>query len=404
MLDRIHDATECRRLPEQRVAFDRRWWLGLAGLLIVAITAHFGDLTARHLLSDESLHVNAAAMVRAGQSAFDVPGYLGTPLFAHAISWLGNLIGAWPSVLAVRALNALAATAIAWLASAEVHGTPRVRWAVAALLVIAAPPLEEGLRAGNPSILANAATLLMVAIWSRRPVIAGLALGIGLAVKPYAVALLPVLLAARPGPPSHRNLTVGLIGGSVFALALLTLPSELARMLASHENMGVGLRSMSLQRMAVCFFGWGPRTSAVIVVVIAVAVVYTCWRRRSEREIAHIAILASLFALTRIWLHVLALTLPWACGVLADRLRGARAAWHCPPPARQRQILRLLLSTAVVIVLYNGDVFVALNIVTPTIPGWLDGIATLLPLVALVVLFLQSRALARPQEPGRAQV
>jgi hypothetical protein len=52
-----------------------------------------------------------------------------------------------------------------------------------------------------------------------------------------------------------------------------------------------------------------------------------------------------------------------------------------------------LLSVALALVLYNCDAFFALSILVPAIPPLLDGVGTLIPFSALVIVFWQSLAL-----------
>jgi hypothetical protein len=52
-----------------------------------------------------------------------------------------------------------------------------------------------------------------------------------------------------------------------------------------------------------------------------------------------------------------------------------------------------LLSVALALVLYNCDAFFALSILVPAIPPLLDGVGTLIPFSALLIVFWQSLAL-----------
>jgi hypothetical protein len=368
-------------------------WLRFVAVLVLAGAFHAKYLIARHYLGDESLYVNAASLVQSGQSAFLAPAYLGTAFFAHIFARMAGMFGIFPVAVAFRLLNLLAVATIAWLAAIESKCSTNIRLVIAAALALAAPPLAEGLRVGNLSILVAALTLLALRYWGERPVCAGLLLGAGLVVKPYALGFLPVLLVARLRPRSRANLVFACVAGAIFAIGLCALPAELVAMAHSHEAMDVELRSLSLQRIAFCFTGWGPRTSVILLVVLGSAALYTARTTRTLREVGHIAVLASLLSITRIWLHVLAVTLPWAVVVVADRVRGLHAVWRESLRARRIATLRLLLSVALALVLYNCDAFFALSILVPAIPPLLDGVGTLIPFSALVIVFWQSLAL-----------
>lgn len=385
--------------PQTDAAPAPKWrtWLGFFAVVALAGAFHAKYLTVWHYLGDEVLHVNAAAAVRTGASAFSAHAYLGTGCFAHGFAWLARPFGLFPVAVAFRVLNLIAVATIAWLAAHESKASPRVRLLIAAALVVAAPPFGEGLRVGNLSLLVTALSLLALSHWTVAPVRAGLLLGAGLVIKPYALGFLPVLLVARLHPRSRANLVFAGVAGVIFAVGLFAFPAELVAMARSHEAMGVDLRSLSLQRIVFCFTGWGPRTSVILVAVLGAAALYTARATRTARAIAHIAVLASLLSITRIWLHVLAITLPWMVAVVAARMRALHDVWS-ELQARRLAMLRLLGSVALILVLCNCDTFFALNILVPAIPHALDGLGTLIPFAALLLLFKQSLALS----PARA--
>jgi hypothetical protein len=358
-----------------------------AALLLLAFAYHASYLTARWWISDEGINMLAAQMVRDGRSPYDHAPYLGTPAFAHACAWAAGWIGLHPVAFALRILNLVATAVVAWLASGWVRTTPRIRFATAVLVLLGASPLLDALRAGNLSPIVNALTLIVLLSWRRHPVAAGLALGLGLAIKPYALLLMPVLFAARLERTTRAHLIAPLIAGAVFLAALLAYPSELWRMLAQHQSFGLSARSMSLQRPLYCLLGWGPTTVTILIAVTLVAVIYVRLRPRNDGEVAHLAVLACILGLTRIWLHTLTPALPLICVVLAERTRGLVAAWRGPVGNRKRALMDLTGSVALVVILFNCDTWVCMTFVYSDLPRWADGLFALLPLAALLMLF-----------------
>ena len=366
-----------------------RWQPALAfgALVLLAFAYRASYLTASRWFSDEADYMVAVRMVRDGRSPYDRALYLGTPAFAYACAWAARWIGLFRVVLVIRVLNVVATAVIAWIASGWVRSTPRIRYATAALVLLAAPPLLDALRAGNLSPIVNALTLIVLLSWRRHPVAAGLALGVGLAIKPYALPLMPVLFAARLERPTRAHVIAPLTAGAAFLAALLASPSELWRMLARHQNFGVVSRSMSLQRPLYCLLGWGPTTTTILIAVTLAATIYVRLRPRSDGEVAHLAVLACILGLTRIWLHTLTLALPLICQVLAERTRRLAAVWQGPVANRKRLLMDLITSVALVFILFNCDTWVCMTILFPALPRWADGLFALLPLAALLALF-----------------
>jgi hypothetical protein len=368
-----------------------RWQpaVAFAALLLLAFAYHAGYLAASGWLSDEVIFPVAVRMVLDGRSPYDQAVYLGTPTFAYACAWAARRIGLFQVALVVRALNVVATAVVAWMASRWVRSTLRIRCATAVLVLLAAPPLLDALRAGNPSPIVNALTLIVLVSWRRHPVAAGLALGVGLVIKPYALLLIPVLFAARLERPTRAHVIAPLTAGAVFLSALLAIPSEFWRMLAQHEGFNVEGRSMSLQRPLYCLIGWGPSTTTILIVVTLAAVIHVRLRQRSDGEVAHVAMLACILGLTRIWLHTLTLALPLVCQVLAERTRRLAAAWQGPVAIRKRLLMDLIGSVALVFILFNCDTWVCMTILYPALPRWADALFALLPLAALLALFWQ---------------
>jgi hypothetical protein len=354
---------------------------------LLAFAYHASYLTARWWISDESGYMVAVQMVRDGRSPYDHPPYLGTPAFACACAWAAGWIGLHPVAFTIRVLNVVATAVVAWIASGWVRSTPHIRIATAVLVLFVASPLLDALGAGNISPIVNALTLIVLLSWRRHPVAAGLALGLGLVIKPYALLLMPVLFAARLERTTRAHLIAPLTAGAVFLAALLAYPSELWRMLAQHESFDLGLRSMSLQRPLYCLLGWAPTTTTILVAVTLVAVIHVRLRPRSDEEVAHLAVLACILGLTRIWLHTLTPALPLICVLLADRTRGLVAAWQGPAGNRKRALMDLFGSVALVVILFNCDTWVCMTILYSDLPRWADGLFALVPLAALLTLF-----------------
>lgn len=375
--------------PTNRWCKPRRPWgevLGAFFVLGMVFVWNRGYLLSAHSPSDEAVWLRVMALIKAGRSAYDDSVFLGTPFTAHAVAWFGMHLGVRPAIVGMRVLNLLGVAAIVLQAGWAAWRCTKSRVLGATGVVLLGAPIHDALAAGNISPMISALTLASLSSWRRHPIAAGLLLGLGLAIKPYALLVLPIWLVARSLQGSARSARLAaVIGGSLLLASLMLLPSETARMVQQHEHYPNYLRSLSLQHLARVLVGWGPSTSQVLVVVLIPAIIWLRRRPRSDGQINLAALFAMTVGLTRIWVHTLAPLLPLICVLLVERGLWLAHAWRSPE--RAKSVLRLLGAALLVGVVFASDEWVAVSAMVPDLPRWIDGFLVAVPLLALFALF-----------------
>jgi hypothetical protein len=201
----------------------RPWPLALLGVAVLLVVGSrdvwWSDFGTEALPAFE-------ALARGDWSAFVAksPGYAGAMVlrapFAGPAGWLGGgatalyLAGAVPCALALAALGAMLGR------EARAAGGSRLAWPLVVGLSAASPVAGLALAWGHPEDLLAGAAAVGATLLARdgRVVLAGLALGLAVAAKQWAVlAGLPVLLAAPRGQ-------VRLVGLAALVVALVHLP------------------------------------------------------------------------------------------------------------------------------------------------------------------------------------
>ena len=313
-------------LPRSRHA------LALALLCLLGLARFWTSLCAPEPHIDEALYERAFQAVQAGHSPYTVPGYYYPTAFAFLGSWLDAQIGERAVRLGLRACNLLGLLGTLWLsaawwfrsASARPLGEPWIeRLAVAALLLVAAPGIAEGLHLGNLSFLAAGLALAGWTLAGRLPWLAGIALAASLALKPLTAAALPLLVLT---PPEHRAKSyriAGLVGGTLTTIIWLAFPYFGELLGQKVERIG-RIRTWSVYRLAdVLGLEIGRLVLYVGLVALALLI---CWRFRGIRASGSVwlAFVTATCVLTTplIWGHTLILFFPTL--VMATRVVSAR--------------------------------------------------------------------------------
>jgi hypothetical protein len=314
--------------PSRDVAArSRRAWLALGArrhasalalLAAVALALHHRAVLHPGPQGDEPLYAAAAARVTAGASPFEVPGYYYPAAFAHAWAVTERLAPSVPAWRWWRGANLAAAVLLVWLAAGHLS-VRRERWWLAPLLgapLLAAPGLSFALGDGNLSPLTALLVAAGVLSAGRRWAIAGLLLGLSVAIKPFALPALVALAVPwrRPGAgeePSRRlgpTQRAGLLGLALAAAVLLAFPHWRELLGQPVQALTAG-RTVSVDRL-FHLLGLELQRPALLALVYG-ALAAAAWRfTRTPTERAVVALAGAVVAAPLVWSHTMLLALP----------------------------------------------------------------------------------------------
>ncbi len=339
--------------------------LAIGALSALAVARFWADL---HLpvLVDEPPITEAIEHVLAGRSPYEVVRYLYPPPPAILGAALAARWGLGAAVIAMRTANVVGVAAAAWAALAWGPWRGRTRAAIAAGMILFAPPIASALEAGNLSGVSCGLALVALACVEQGPLACGILLGTSVALKPSAIGVLAVLIAH----PRFRR--AGALA-AVTALAFLALgPRQLADMLARGSARYGGVTTGSLVHALECFGVRVPLALPAVVIAGACAWGYT--RRPPMSELALVACLASVLSLPLVWTHTLLLALP-ACAAAAARAIGT----HCDA---SRRALHTVCVFGGIEIVFGAGIWRSFT----ELDRGLQGVLTLVPLAALTAL------------------
>ena len=309
----------------------------LSLLAILALVRFWPLLSAPEAHIDEDLYEQAFRAVGEGRSPYSVRGYYYPTAFAYLGSWLTESLGTAATRGCLRALNVLALIGTLWLATAwwagptgsmarsrEVRRAWLERLALAALLLVAAPGAFLGIHLGNLSFVAIGLALGGLGLAPQRPVAAGIALALSVALKPIAAAVLPLLILTPPRAQARAYRLSGWIGGALASTLWLTFPYFPELLDQKIERIG-RIRTWSLYRLAdVLHLDLGRL--GILACLVSIAVLACSRARRHQAEWLAVTLTASVLTTPLIWSHTLLLVFP----VLMMAASLARARWPHP--------------------------------------------------------------------------
>ncbi len=298
-------ASAWRRLPRHR---------HLAAVLLLALLAlaRWSFLRSPVPLGDEAVYLQAFETVRAGGTPYDVEGFFYPLVFARVGAGLLGVLGPGGTLAALRAANLLGLAFAFWTATAWLPLRIAGRWLAAAALLCLSPAVYAGLDLGNVSFFIVGLALAGALGWPRRPMPAGALLGVSVALKPIAAALIPILGVHRPGRPAAsggaRHLLAGATAAAVAVLLLLPI-SDLREMLGQEMVPLAYARSFSLQRL-LALFGVDVPQVVLTLAATAVAVAAARWRPMSSVQLLCFAVATISLVTPLVWNHTLIVVLP----------------------------------------------------------------------------------------------
>lgn len=359
----------------------------VALLLGVCVLRWWPYLTADHRVNDEISYVRGARLAAAGESPYSGGGYLYPPGPAVVGGAAIQRFGLLPTLRAVRLLNYLGLAVVAWVAVGFLPFAAAVRWLVAAAILCLSPAVRFGVAFSNLSLAVGGLIVFALAVWARRPLLAGSLLGGSLAIKPLAPGALAVLLAHRGEAPAQRRLLVVAAAAVVALACVLPFPwvgDMVGFAAAGIEPLG---RSASIHRVAF-LLGWSRWTSALSILLLLPVVWLARRRRLRPEEVVALALAATVSLTPVVWSHTLVLTLP------LQVLAGARAwrRWRARTGTRPGYELALVALGIAALQLAEGATGIDDR------PVALQVVAALPPAVSPLALVLYLLATAGPIE------
>ncbi len=300
----------------------------VVGLALVIAVRHWFHAVTPTALNDEIPYMRAVNFVLNGLSPYTRGLYLYPPLLAVVGARFVESFGEAAFLWLLRALSYLGMALTVWIGLLVV---PWRRWYLPAAIAFLclAPAVTFSIVIHNISPLVAGATLLALWIWPRRPIAAGLLLGLAAVLKPMVFLVPFLLLAHRPSVGGQRHRIAGAVGMVTTAL-LLWLPPYLPEMLSLASKTATIPRSVSFHRLAY-LAGWEQNTIWVSGAIALVALLVVRRIELNRLEFMVVSVTASLMATPVLWSHTLVLAIPVQTMVLErlhERRRDGRLRHH----------------------------------------------------------------------------
>lgn len=372
----------------------------LATLVVGLCVLHGAFVFEPGRLTDEHFYEPAIERAVAGDSPYDVPGFLYPPSFARAGSVLHRMFGPVGSRYLLRSLNLLGLIYILWFTvvrgiEAARRGTTTVAlpiWVLVGLPValLWTPGVGFGVFAGNFSFLVGAVALFAIWHTDRRPVVGGILLGATLLTKPLIAGALPLFLVPGPRTASTTNLIQRLnarrafaaLFGALIAVVILWIDRhELVQMLAAEPPDLAKKRSLSIFRIAR-ELGFGELRLPLFATVTALLSVSFWGRLPARPHLLVAALLAVPLTTLVVWGHTLVLFFPVAAMAIgrwiARRREAGLVGIFAGEPEDRLETVIVLGATAVLLFAHPGGF--------ADKPGIVQALLLMPPLIAPIAL------------------
>jgi len=319
--------------------------LALVVLVALAVTRYADLLADPEAWIDESIYQQGFLALDAGRSPYQHPGFYYPPPFAHAGAFLLARIGAESQRYWLRGLNVLGLVWVIWLAAAWLPA-PRadparglvLRLAVSIFLLVAPVGVFLGLRVGNISFAIAALALTAICWYPRFPIVSGLLLGLSVAFKPLAPAVLAVLIAQPTHQRAHAAAGRRCALAAVASMAALCLPyaGELRDLFAQQLSTLVEGRILSTYRL-VHLLGLPLGRATVFALLTLVLMVFARRYATTHCRVVALALGAVVLTAPALWSHTMTVLDPvlTMASVLAYR-NWSRTRARAPGSAHDR--------------------------------------------------------------------
>lgn len=299
------------------------WWrhgAAVAILVLVLIARFPASIADPEPLWDELDYFRGFHSVARGDTPYADPAFLYPPVVAIVGAWGSERFGEGAVLVAIRGANLLGIATALWCSLAWLGRGWRWRVVGAAAIACLAPPIRLGILWGNLNLAVAGMVILGLLLWPKRPLIAGLLLGLSIAIKPLAPVAVLALLCHRPVDGGRRHWVAGGLALALSGVLILGFP-HLEEMLARTSGDLVS-GTVSLHRFPYLLgFDLSPFW---LFSLVALATVW--WvRRLPAMGPAHLLCFATTAALASsplVWVHTLLLALPLQ--VLAVQLAWSR--------------------------------------------------------------------------------
>lgn len=353
-------------------------------------------LATPELLADEFFYLPSFALVAEGRSPYENRAFLYPPQLAVLGAWATARLGALPFFACLRLLEYLGIVAAATVALARTPWSFRARVVAGVALLWLSPAVASGLRLGNVVFAAIGAALVALHLWPRRPVAAGLLLALSVALKPIAVAAIPLALVFRTAPEAARAARrFGLVAAGAFALTLLAVVPQLGGIGSRLAPEPAVTRALTPHRLLYLLTGANAPPPLLAAVVVGLFALEGLRREREPGELLLRAGVACPLALPLVWDHGLMMSLPVQLAALAQAA-AAPAAPAAPAAGGIGRGPRVGLVAAALFAIHAGDGIGGVDDLPPLLHAPLLALPTLAPLALLVfVAWGAARARAR---------
>jgi len=331
-------------------------------------------------------------LVRQGRSPYEHDVYPYPPTIAVLGAWITELCGREAFRVGFRYVNLLGGFTAIWGSLFLTRWPWLVRIFLGGIAVLFLPNLVSGIENDNLSMLTSGTTIISLIIWPYIPVLAGITLGFGLALKPVALIGIFLLATHRPHTRHRKHLLTCSIAAVTTAILLSAAPKWfISGFFQPSVNVAVtdwmtAVINVSFYRILYCFgLKLSPFIYLALILLLGLIYVRRCSLNRNQ--LLCVACTASLLSLPIVWKHTLLLVFPVLCMAMEIALRRFYQAWKESYGKdgymdRLRSLGQLLFVIAGCETVLEANGYGVIGNQHP----WINGLMLMIPITALILL------------------